>query len=72
MKLNCIRDFIVKACCVLDNYVRKRDGYKFEDTFFNNLDFIQNYGNAGVRHEGIDVRKYFVNVRSVPFQYRFT
>nr|CAH7743123.1 unnamed protein product [Callosobruchus chinensis] len=23
---------IIKACCVLHNYVRERDGYKFEDT----------------------------------------
>jgi len=69
-------DCIVKACCILHNYVRRRDGYQFEDTFFNNLDDIQNYGNSGARHEGIDVREYFadyfVNAGSVPFQYRFT
>ncbi|XP_071535016.1 uncharacterized protein [Panulirus ornatus] len=23
---------IIKACCILHNYVRERDGYKFEDT----------------------------------------
>ncbi|KAF0746351.1 protein ALP1-like [Aphis craccivora] len=67
-------DCIVKACCILHNFVRRRDGYQFEDTFFNDLDDIQNYGNAGVRHEGVDVRdyfaNYFVNAGSVPFQYR--
>lgn len=25
---------IIKACCILHNYVRERDGYKFEDTLF--------------------------------------
>ncbi|CAI6375883.1 unnamed protein product [Macrosiphum euphorbiae] len=69
-------DCIVKACCILHNYVRRRDGYQFEDTFFNNLDDIQNHGNSGARHEGIGVREYFadyfVNAGSVPFQNRFT
>ncbi|CAH2011207.1 unnamed protein product [Acanthoscelides obtectus] len=25
---------IIKACCVLHNYVRLRDGYRYEDTLF--------------------------------------
>lgn len=25
---------IIKACCILHNYVRERDGYKFEDTLY--------------------------------------
>lgn len=69
-------DCIVKACCILHNYARRRDEYQFEHTFFSNLDDIQNYGNSGARHEGIDVREYFadyfVNAGSDPFQYRFT
>lgn len=69
-------DCIVKACCISHNYIRRRDRYQFEDTFFNNLDDIQNYGNAGARLEGIEVRDYFayyfVNVGAVPFQYRCT
>lgn len=28
-------DIIVKACCILHNFVRKRDGLKFEDTLYD-------------------------------------
>ncbi|CAI6358666.1 unnamed protein product [Macrosiphum euphorbiae] len=28
-------DDVVKACCILHNYIRRRDGYKFEDTLSN-------------------------------------
>lgn len=67
-------DIIVKSCCILHNYVRKRDGYNFEDTLSNSLEGIQNYGNARARHQGIDVCEffadYFVNAGSVAFQHR--
>lgn len=65
-------DIIVKFCCILHNYVRRRDGYNFEDTLSYHLEGIQNYRNAGARHQGIDVRDYFadyfVNAGSVDFQ----
>lgn len=25
---------IIKACCILHNYVRSRDGYRYEDTLY--------------------------------------
>lgn len=65
-------DIIGKACCILHNYVRRRDGYNFEDTLSNNLENIKNSGNSGACHQGIDVRAdYFVNAGAVSFQPRF-
>ncbi|XP_008180264.1 uncharacterized protein LOC103308528 [Acyrthosiphon pisum] len=67
-------DIIVKTCCILHNYVHRRDGYIFEYTLSNLLEGIQNYGNAGAHHQGIDVRdyfaEYFLNAGSVTFQPR--
>lgn len=67
-------DDVVKACCILHNYVRRRDGYKFEDSLSNNLEDFQNR-NSGARQQGIEIREYFseyfMNSGSVPFQYRF-
>jgi len=51
-------DDVVKACCILHNYVRRRDGYKFEDTLSNNLEDFQNR-NLGARQQGIEIREYF-------------
>lgn len=68
-------DDIIKACCILHNFVRRRDGYKFEDTLSNNLDEFQMNGTAGARQEGIIVREYFadyfVNAGSIHFQQRY-
>jgi len=71
-------DDVVKACCILHNYVRLRDGYKFEDTLSNNLEDFQNRNsnrNLGARQQGIEIREYFseyfMNSGSVPFHYRF-
>lgn len=69
-------DVIVKACCVLHNFVRRRDGYKFEDTLSNTLEEIAvNRNGVGARSQGIDVRSYFsdyfMDAGSVPFQYKF-
>jgi len=68
-------DDIIKACCVLHNFVRKWDGYKFEDTLSNNLDEFQMNGTAGARQEAIIVREYFadyfVNAGSIHFQQRY-
>lgn len=66
----------MKACCVLHNFVRRRDGYKFEDTLSNSLEEISvNRNGVGARSQGIDVRSYvsdyFMDAGSVPFQCRF-
>lgn len=71
-------DDVVKACCILHNYVRRRDGYRFEDTLSNDMEVFKNRNsnrNLGASQQGIDVRdyfaEYFINSGSVPFQYRF-
>lgn len=69
-------DDIIKACCILHNYVRRRDGYKFEDTLSNVMEDFGNGGVAGARLEGTQVRDYFADyfmgAGSVPFQSRFS
>ncbi|XP_029345737.1 uncharacterized protein LOC115033040 [Acyrthosiphon pisum] len=67
-------DDIVKSCCVLHNFVRKRDGYNFEDMESEcNLDDIEVRG-TGSRSNGIEIREayaeYFVHEGAVPFQNR--
>jgi len=69
-------DIIVKACCILHNFVRRRDGVNFEDTLSNSLDDLEMHQNeTGGRSQGKDVRDYFANyfleAGSVQFQYRF-
>ncbi|KAF0755014.1 protein ALP1-like, partial [Aphis craccivora] len=60
-------DIIVKACCILHNFVRRRDGG------LGDLEEHQN--DTGGRSQGKDVRDYFANnfleAGSVPFHYRF-
>lgn len=60
---------------ILHNYVRRRDGYNFEDTLSNFLEDIQNENNSGARQQGLDIREYFaeyfMEAGAVPFQYRF-
>lgn len=67
-------DDIIKSCCVLHNFVRKRDGYNYEDMESEcHLDDIEVIG-TGSRTNGIEVREafaeYFVNEGAVPFQNR--
>lgn len=66
-------DDIIKACCILHNFVRKRDGYNFEDMDTSYLvDGLPNRG-PGVRSQGMEVRdfyaEYFMGPGSVLFQY---
>jgi len=63
---------IVKSCYVLHNFVRKRDGYNFEDMESEcNLDDIEVKG-TGSRSNGIEILEayveYFVHEGAVPFQ----
>jgi len=55
-------DIIVKACCILHNFVRRRDGVNFEDTLSNSLDDLEEHQNdTRGRSQGKDVRDYFAN-----------
>lgn len=64
-------DSIVKACSMLHNFVRRRDGCNYQDTEINYLDDIEIRG-TGARSQGTDVRdlfaNYFVGPGSLPFQ----
>ncbi|CAK1593449.1 unnamed protein product [Parnassius mnemosyne] len=65
---------LVKTCCILHNYIRERDGYKFEDTltiegFQNNT----NTNNISVVRSGDVLRDKFANyfvseVGAIPWQ----
>lgn len=44
---------IVKACCTLHNFIRVRDGYKFENTFsIGGLD-LDNLNEINVRNNNV-------------------
>lgn len=64
-------DDIVKACCILHNFVRKRDGVNYDDTETHPFEGIINAGQ-GPRGQGQNVRDsfadYFIDKGSVPFQ----
>lgn len=64
-------DDIVKSCCILHNFVRKRDGVNYEDTETHPFPDVRCFGR-GPRKQGLDVRDYFadyfLNKGAVPFQ----
>lgn len=66
-------DKIIKACCVLHNFVRRRDGFNFEDTETNMLQDIE-VRSTGARSQETEIRDYFANYfmrpGSVPFQFQ--
>ncbi|XP_008178456.1 protein ALP1-like [Acyrthosiphon pisum] len=53
-------DVIIKACCVLHNFVRKKDGTNFENSETISLEDIEVRG-TGTRSQGIEVRDFFSN-----------
>lgn len=59
-------DFIIKACCILHNYVRARDGVVFEETLFEcpiqSLQPDRTRGNA----TGLQVREYLTQYFTSP------
>jgi len=66
---------IIKACCILHNYVCQRDGASYEYMESNLfVDDLEIWG-APAREHGIEVRAtyadYFMGLGSIPFQYRF-
>jgi hypothetical protein len=69
---------IVKACCILHNYVRRRDGYQFEDTLcihgFENLDNIDDNiqgGNMGNRNRNTWADYFVSDLGKLPWQDKF-
>lgn len=67
-------DILVKAACVLHNFVRLRDGYKFEDTLTCEMDDIPVRGTGGTSRNVQDVRNTFSDfflspAGCVPWQY---
>lgn len=66
-------DDIIKACCILHNFVRKRDGINFEEAETHCLDDIEARG-TGARSQGIEVRDYFADYfmgpGAIDFQYK--
>lgn len=63
---------IIKACCILHNFVRERDGYNFDDTLsVEGLeDMAVNSVQGGRTANGIrdDFANYFMNEGHVPWQ----
>lgn len=52
---------IIKTCCVLHNYVRERDGYKFEDTLcIPGFEDVQN-GIQRATRRGVSYRDVFAD-----------
>ncbi|XP_055905518.1 uncharacterized protein LOC129941006 [Eupeodes corollae] len=67
-------DNIIKACCILHNFVRKRDGIRYEDTLYECSLTKPNITNVRGSHDGSTARDYFVKYfnspqGSVPWQY---
>lgn len=67
---------IVKAICTLNNYVRIRDGYNFEDTLYTppleNL--ASHYTGRAVRQADnvrVHLTNYFINEGKVDWQDRY-
>lgn len=70
-----LSDTIVKAYCILHNFVRRQDGYNFEDALCCSLESVSAHGTRGNR-TGKQIRGYFANYfcsthGSVPWQDRF-
>lgn len=63
---------VVQACCILHNFVRRRDGYLFEDTLTCTLAEIDEVSVVGGLSKGIDVREsfcqYFNGPGALPWQ----
>ncbi|XP_050301061.1 uncharacterized protein LOC126739422 [Anthonomus grandis grandis] len=57
---------VIKAACVLHNFVRKRDGYKFEDTLTCSLNDIDVHGTGGQQLRGQHVRVLFTEYFESP------
>lgn len=70
-----LAECIIKTCCLLHNYVRKNDGYNFEDTLSYDLESITPRGVRGTIN-GVNVRNMFLyhfnsTEGSVPWQNKY-
>lgn len=67
-------DDIIKACCVLHNFVRERDGVNFDGTTSHPFTHFTNVGPTR-RELGVETRNsfadYFLGAGAVPFQDRY-
>jgi len=63
---------IIAQCCVLHNFVRKRDGFLFEDTMSCELQGVHESASVGGRSQGIEAREmfceYFNGPGALPWQ----
>jgi hypothetical protein len=63
---------IVQCYCVMHNFVRKRDGFVFEDTLSCELQGVQESASVGGHSQGTDMRKtfcdYFNGPGALPWQ----
>lgn len=63
---------VVQCCCVLHNFVRRRDGYLFEDTLSCDMMDLEEVAAVGGRSQGIEVRglfcDYYNGTGAVPWQ----
>ncbi|XP_022162492.1 uncharacterized protein LOC111028245 [Myzus persicae] len=58
---------ITKACCVLHNFVRRRDGFNFEDSLSCGMDSVtERRGVGNAQTNAKDVREYFVSYVNHP------
>jgi len=73
-------DHIIKACCILHNFVRKIYGCNYEEdvedtAYVINLDEFQGHGRH-INRNGMEIRynfaNYFIHQGAEPFQYRTT
>ena len=66
---------IIKACCIFHNYVRTRDGYKYEDALFRapleNLNTVSiPRGNMSAKSVRDQFADYFIGEGKVDWQDR--
>lgn len=67
-------DAIIQACCILHNFVRQRDGVRFEDMLYECSLTEISHTNVRGSHIGTTTRGYFVKYftspqGSIPWQY---
>lgn len=66
---------IVQCCCLLHNFVKKRDGFIFDDTLTCEMDDVEDVTSVGGKSNGIEVRdlfcEYFNGPGAVSWQERY-